>query len=601
MRTSTKTTSGIETKAVRKWLLSYASKEKLPLIGVFLFACLASAADITAPFLVGKAIDNIAGAGNVNFDAVLKIALVLLALGIFLSLNTYLTGRFAHRCIQRVVKNMRADAFDRLKKMPLEVYDRNPHGDIISRFVNDTTAVADGLIDGVIQLFTGVVTIIGSLVFMIIISPAVTLVVIAVTSLTFIVAMTVTRLSNKYFKGQQTITGELTGITEEMIGGIETVKAFAYEKSAEERFSEINDRLYTVGQKAQFASSLTNPTTRFVNYLAYIAVGVVGGIVAGLGAGSISSFIIYSNQFAKPFNQITAIITGLLAAWASAVRVYEFSEIEIEEADSPDAVTPKKLEGDIEFVNVSFAYDPARPLIEDFNLKVKRGTRVAIVGPTGAGKTTLVNLIMRFYEPQKGEILIDGKSQKYYTRQGLRRRIGMVLQETWLFTGTVRENISYARPDATMDEVVAAAKAAHAHSFITRLPKGYDTILDGDGGSLSAGQKQLLTIARTMLGGADIFVLDEATSSIDTLTEKRVTRAFEKMMDGNTSFIIAHRLSTIRDADVIIVMKDGHVVEQGSHDALLEKGGFYAELYGSQFENSDANLSQTNGDSNAEK
>lgn len=585
MRTSTKTTSKVENRAVLRWLLSLAGREKGRLLLVFFFACVASAADITSPFLTGRAIDHIVGAGNVDFAAVLKIALVLLALGIVLSAGTFFTGMLTHRCVQRIVRDIRDDAAERMMRLPLEVYDRNSHGDIISRFVNDTTAIADGLIDGIIQLFTGVVVIVGSLTFMLIISPVVTLVVLAVTSLTFLVAMTVTRLSNRYFKSQQAITGELTGLTEEIIGGVETVKAFAYEETAATRFGEINRRLYTTGQKAQFASSLTNPTTRFVNYLAYIAVGVIGGIFGGLSAGRISSFIIYSNQFAKPFNQITAVITGILSAWASAVRIYEFITLETETPDAPDAICPEKLEGRVEFRDVSFAYTPEKPLIERFNLTVEKGTRVAIVGPTGAGKTTLVNLIMRFYEPQSGEILIDGRPLRDYSRQGLRRRIGMVLQETWLFSGTVRENIAYGHPEATEDEVIAAAKAARAHSFIKRLPKGYDTVIDGEGGSLSAGQMQLLTIARAMMGGSDILVLDEATSSIDILTEQRVTRAFEDMMRGTTSFIIAHRLSTIRDADVIIVMNEGHVVEQGSHDELLARGGFYAGLYGSQFEN----------------
>lgn len=585
MRTSTKTTSKVENRAVLRWLLSLAGREKGRLLLVFFFACVASAADITSPFLTGRAIDHIVGAGNVDFAAVLKIALVLLALGIVLSAGTFFTGMLTHRCVQRIVRDIRDDAAERMMRLPLEVYDRNSHGDIISRFVNDTTAIADGLIDGIIQLFTGVVVIVGSLTFMLIISPVVTLVVLAVTSLTFLVAMTVTRLSNRYFKSQQAITGELTGLTEEIIGGVETVKAFAYEETAATRFGEINRRLYTTGQKAQFASSLTNPTTRFVNYLAYIAVGVIGGIFGGLSAGRISSFIIYSNQFAKPFNQITAVITGILSAWASAVRIYEFITLETETPDAPDAICPEKLEGRVEFRDVSFAYTPEKPLIERFNLTVEKGTRVAIVGPTGAGKTTLVNLIMRFYEPQSGEILIDGRPLRDYSRQGLRRRIGMVLQETWLFSGTVRENIAYGHPEATEDEMIAAAKAARAHSFIKRLPKGYDTVIDGEGGSLSAGQMQLLTIARAMMGGSDILVLDEATSSIDILTEQRVTRAFEDMMRGTTSFIIAHRLSTIRDADVIIVMNEGHVVEQGNHDELLARGGFYAGLYGSQFEN----------------
>ncbi len=574
-------------------LLRYAGGQKKGLAVAAVCAVLASGMEIVGPFLTGRAIDHIVGPGQVDYGAILGYLVALGVLYVFFSVFQYLVSYLSYACAHRMVRAIRADADDRLMKLPLSYYDRSASGDVISRFVNDATAIADGLVDGITQLLTGAVTILGTLGFMLYISPVVTLVVLLVTSITFFVARTVTRLSNKHFKAQQALTGELGGLVEEMVGGVRTVKAYSYEDRAADRFAEINGRLYTAGQKAQFASSLTNPTTRFVNYLAYIAVGVVGGAVSGLSAGSISSFIIYSNQFARPFNQLTAIVTQIMAAWAATIRVLELMETPPESPDGPEALEAASLTGRVRFAGVDFAYLPERPLIGDFSLQVEPGMRVAIVGPTGAGKTTLVNLIMRFYDVDAGAILVDGvdaagapfreRDIRDITRSSLRRRIGMVLQDTWLFGGTVRENIAYARPDATEEEVVAAARAAHAHSFIKRLPQGYDTVLDTAGGSLSAGQRQLLTIARAMLSDPDILVLDEATSSIDTLTEQRVTRAFAKLARGRTSFVIAHRLSTIRDADLIIVMNEGHVVEQGNHRELLEKGGFYARLYQSQF------------------
>ena len=574
-------------------LLRYAGGQKKGLAVAAVCAVLASGMEIVGPFLTGRAIDHIVGPGQVDYGAILGYLVALGVLYVFFSVFQYLVSYLSYACAHRMVRAIRADADDRLMKLPLSYYDRSASGDVISRFVNDATAIADGLVDGITQLLTGAVTILGTLGFMLYISPVVTLVVLLVTSITFFVARTVTRLSNKHFKAQQALTGELGGLVEEMVGGVRTVKAYSYEDRAADRFAEINGRLYTAGQKAQFASSLPNPTTRFVNYLAYIAVGVVGGAVSGLSAGSISSFIIYSNQFARPFNQLTAIVTQIMAAWAATIRVLELMETPPESPDGPEALEAASLTGRVRFAGVDFAYLPQRPLIGDFSLQVEPGMRVAIVGPTGAGKTTLVNLIMRFYDVDAGAILVDGvdaagapfraRDIREITRSSLRRRIGMVLQDTWLFGGTVRENIAYARPDATKEEVVAAAKAAHAHSFIKRLPQGYDTVLDTAGGSLSAGQRQLLTIARAMLSDPDILVLDEATSSIDTLTEQRVTRAFAKLARGRTSFVIAHRLSTIRDADLIIVMNEGHVVEQGNHRELLEKDGFYARLYQSQF------------------
>lgn len=572
-----------EDTSVIKILLRYAGAERKKLILVLICSVIASSAEIAAPFFTGLSIDKIAGIGQVDFPAILKFLIIIGILYLIYSVFSYFVSFLSYRCAHKIVGEIRSDAFDALSKLPLSYFDKSSGGDVISRFVNDATAVADGLMEGITQIFAGLVTILGTLIFMLFLSPAVTGVVIVVTSLTFLVARGVTKYSNRHFKSQQVITGEMTGLVGEMVGGIHTVKAFSYEKTAEERFAEINERLYTAGQKSQFAGSLTNPTTRFVNYLAYISVGVVGGIVGGLSAGRISSFIIYSSQFAKPFNQLTAIVTQILAAYAAAGRVFELMREKPEAADPVGAIDIDSLAGQITFDGVYFAYDPARPLIEDFSMSISPGTRVAIVGPTGAGKTTLVSLIMRFYEINGGAILMDGLDTRQMTRPSLRRQIGMVLQETWLFEGTVKENIAYGHPSATEQEIIAAAKSAHAHSFIKRLPFQYDTMLDADGGNLSAGQKQLLTIARAMLTGPDILVLDEATSSIDTLTEQRITRAFNKMMDGTTSFIIAHRLSTIRDADVIIVMDAGHIVEQGSHDELLEKNGFYANLYNSQF------------------
>lgn len=568
---------------ILRTLLRYAARQKAGFVWILISAVLASSIEIAAPFLVGSAIDRLAGPGQVEFQAVLGYLILLAVLYILFSLFTYIANFLSYRSAQRMVREIRSDTYDRLAKLPLRHYDTHPHGDTISRFVNDATTIADGLVEGITQLFTGSVTIVGTLVFMLRISLPVTAVVIGVTSLTFVVANRITKFSNLHFKNQQAITGELGGLVEELVGGLRTVKAFSYENTAAERFEEINSRLYTAGQKAQFGGSLTNPTTRFVNYLAYIAIGVVGGVLGGLSAGRISSFIIYSNQFARPFNQLTAIVTQIMAAWAAAGRVFELMYTAPEIPDAPDAAVLAHSDGHVAFDRIYFSYHPPRPLIEDFTLSVTPGQRVAVVGPTGAGKTTLVNLIMRFYDVNDGAVLVDHTDIRRITRESLRRNIGMVLQETWLFEGTVAENIAYAKPGASEEEIISAAKSAHAHSFIKRLPDGYNTLLDEGGGSLSAGQRQLLTIARAMLAKPDILVLDEATSSIDTLTEQRITKAFAKMMQGTTSFIIAHRLSTIRDADLIIVMNEGHIVEQGNHEALLAAGGFYAKLYNSQF------------------
>ncbi len=565
--------------AVWKFLLSYLSRQRLALFGIFCAAALVSAGEIAGPYLIGRAVDQIAQAGHVDFGAILVYISVLAGIYSLVALFTYLVGRLSYNVGQNVVRQMRADAYDRLMQLPLEYYDSRATGDTMSLFINDATAVADGLIDGITQLFGGAVTIFGTLAIMLVLSPAVTICVLLITSITFLVANRITRYSTRFFRENQALTGALGGFAEEMTGSLRTVKAFRYEEAARVRFSEHNKALADAWKKATFASSLTNPTTRFVNYLAYIAVGVVGALF-GLSAGTISSFILYSNQFARPFNQITAILTQVMAAFAAARRVANLLNERPEETLS----SAKQLQapaGRVEFDHVSFSYTPDKPLIQDFSFVAEPGSRIAIVGPTGAGKTTLVNLIMRFYDVNSGAIRIDGTDIREVTRESLRRNIAMVLQETWLFEGTIRENIAYGR-DVTDEQVVAAAKAAWAHSFIERLPQGYDTVLSAHS-ALSEGQRQLLTIARAMLGGENILLLDEATSRVDVLTEHRITKAFEELMRGKTSFIIAHRLSTIRDADWILVMKDGRIIEQGNHETLLAKGGFYRELYESQF------------------
>lgn len=571
-------------KSILKVLLKYFKSSRLRLSLVFICALIGTLGEIAAPYLTGKAIDNIAGIGNVNFAAVAQIILILMILYVVSSVMSYFVALLSYTTAHKIVQKMRQDAYDKLMILPLNTYDTSSSGDIVSRFVNDATLVADGIVETVTQLFGSLVTIVGTLAVMLILSPIVTIFVLLVTSITFVVASIITKRSNKYFRLQQQETGNLGSVVEELVGAVRTVKAYSYEDVAQKRFEEINDRLCDVGQKAVFSSSLPNPTTRFVNSLAYISIGVIGGIVAGISAGKISSFIIYSNQFAKPFNQITAIITQILAAYAAAGRVIALISSEPQIPDSSDAVDIENASGEVEFRNVDFSYDKKRPLIENFSLKVKKGQRVAIVGPTGAGKTTLVNLIERFYDVNSGEILVDGIDIRNITRNSLRKNIAMVLQETWLKDGTVRDNISYANPNATDEQIIEAAKLAYAHGFIKRLPQGYQTVIGNRGNSLSVGQRQLLTIARAMLGKSPILILDEATSNVDTMTEQRITAAFNNLMKDTTSFIIAHRLSTIIDADLIVVMNEGHIMEQGTHKELIAQKGFYYNLYNSQFD-----------------
>lgn len=564
-------------------LLSYAGREKRQLVIVAVCAVVSCTLDIILPFYFGRAIDHMLGPGEVEFTDLLWIVGLLAALNLILTVfgrfMIWLPGVAANRMVGAI----RRDAFDRISTYPLAYFDNHSHGDTVSRFVNDCEAVGEGLVQGITQLFQGVVVLIGSLAFMLAMSWQITLVVLAVTSLTFLVAGSVTRMCNKYFRAQQDLMGELTGVTEEMLDGQRTVRAFGYEERAQRQFDDTNKELRVQAKWAQFASALVNPTTRFVGHIAYISVGVLGGVLGGLSAGGITSFLTYSSRFARPFTELTAVMTQLLAALAAAERIFDMMDLPPEESDAglPELTVSA---GEVAFDDVSFSYVPEKPLVQHFSAVARPGMRVAIVGPTGAGKTTMVNLLMRFYDVDKGAIRIDGVDIRSVTRDSLHRQFGMVLQETWLFAGTIRDNIAYGRPEASFDEVVAAAKAAHAHGFIRRLPQGYDTVIADDGGNLSQGQKQLLTIARVMLLDPPILILDEATSSVDTLTEQRIQKAFHAMMQGRTSFVIAHRLSTIRDADLILYMQNGQILEQGNHEELLAQKGYYSKLYYSQFE-----------------
>jgi len=569
-----------------KRLIVYTGHYRKIAIGAVICALLSVIASLIGPLLIGKAVDFMIGPGEVDFDAVLRLLLILAAVYIVGSffgwLLTYLTNRIAYR----TVYDLRRELFDKLNVLPLKFHDNHPQGDSISRFVNDMDAVSDGLLQGFSTLLTGIITIVGAIVLMLYISPLMTLVVLLSAPATFFVARFITMRSQKMFKEQAKILGGLNGYVEEMIGGQKVVTAYHYEERAISQFEEQNETLYQTGVKSQFYGSLSNPTTRLVNNVTFSVIAMIGSVMVIRGhftVGDLSSFLIFSNLFAKPFNEITGVITQLQSATASAQRIFAILDLTPEPADSKGAKIMSTSQGTITFEKVTFAYNPERPLINDFSLEVKPGTRVAIVGQTGAGKTTLVNLLMRFYDVDRGSIKIDGVDIKTITRDSLRRNFGMVLQDTWLFGGTIRDNIAYGKPGATEEEVIAAAKAANAHSFIKRLPEGYDTKISGSGDNLSQGQKQLLTIARVMLVDPPMLILDEATSSIDTLTEVRIQKAFLTMIAGRTSFVIAHRLSTIRESDLILFMKDGDIVESGTHDQLLASGGYYARLYNSQF------------------
>lgn len=538
------------------------------------------------PILTGEAIDAMIGKGQVDFQ---EVFLIGKRIAIAIAMNAiaqWVMNVCNNRLTYNVVRDIRDDAFKRIEQLPISYIDSHSYGEIVSRVIADADQFADGLLMGFTQLFSGVMTILGTLGFMLSVNVPITLVVVVITPVSLVVATFIAKRTYEMFRVQSETRGEQTALIEEMIGNQKVVQAFGREKETKERFDEINDRLETCSLKGIFFSSLTNPSTRFVNSLVYAGVGVFGAMYAirgGISVGQLSCFLSYANQYTKPFNEISGVVTELQNAIACAGRVLELIEEEIEMPDADNAHVLDKADGSVSLENVSFSYDLEQSLIEHLNLDVKPGQRVAIVGPTGCGKTTLINLLMRFYDVQEGTIFVSGKNIKEITRKSLRSNYGMVLQETWLKKGTIRDNIKMGRPDATQDEVIEAAKASHAHSFIKRLPHGYDTIIGEDGGNLSAGQKQLLCITRVMLCLPPMLILDEATSSIDTRTEIRIQRAFHKMMQGRTSFIVAHRLSTIQEADVILVMKDGKVIEQGNHELLLQKGGFYKQLFEAQW------------------
>ena len=551
-----------------------------------LVAAVSVAAQLYIPILCGEAIDKMLGKGNVDLAGVLRIAVSILVVAAVAALAQWLLSVCNNRITFSVSRDLRNEALRKIQTLPLSYLDSHPSGDIVSRMVADVDTFADGLLMGFTQLFSGILTIFGTLLFMLRENVPITLVVVCITPLSLVVAGFLAKRSYGYFQSQSTVRGKQTALVNEMIEGQKVVQAFGHEAESLAAFDEVNGQLQEVSLKAIFFSSLTNPATRFVNNIVYAGVGLVGALYAvrgGITIGQLSVFLSYANQYTKPFNEISGVVTELQNALACAARVFELldAEDQVPEAENAAALQP---DGHVQLQDVSFRYLPDRPLIEGLSLDVQPGQRIAIVGPTGCGKTTLINLLMRFYDVNSGSIKVSGTDIRDVTRASLRGSYGMVLQDTWLRAGTVRENIAYGKPDATMDEVIAAAKAAHAHSFIRRLPNGYDTVIAEDGGNISQGQKQLLCIARVMLCLPPMLILDEATSSIDTRTEVRIQKAFARMMQGRTSFIVAHRLSTIREADVILVMKDGHIVEQGSHDQLLAQGGFYAKLYNSQFE-----------------
>lgn len=564
-------------------------------LGLVILAVLCAAGSVLLSLyttvLIGKAVDCITPE-KVDFEKMIPVLAGIAAMIPAVALLQWLMYFSTNKITHKTVKQMRTDIFSHLQKMPLAYIDANSHGDIISRVVNDVDAVSEGLLQGFQQLFTGVVTIVGTLVFMVTLNWQITLVVVCITPLSFAVAAVISKLCFNKFREQSAIKGELTGYIDEHIGGQRLVKAFGFEDAAQREFDEINERLNVCGRKAQFYSALTNPCTRFVNSLVYAGVGVFGALSAvkaasgGFTVGDLSCFLQYANQYTKPFNEISGVITELQNALASAARIFALMDEKTEdcgELSDADKKPLEKCDGRVRLDNVYFSYVPEKPLIENLNLNVKSGQHIAIVGPTGCGKTTLINLLMRFYDVVSGEIRVSGEPIKEITRDSLRGNFGIVLQETWVFCGTVRDNISYGKPGAPLDEIIAAAKAAHAHSFIKRLPQGYDTVITNDA-ELSQGQRQLLSIARVMLALPPMLILDEATSSIDTRTEMKIQNAFDRLMEGRTSFVVAHRLSTIREADCILVMKSGHIVEQGTHTELMEKNGFYAELIRSRQE-----------------
>ena len=582
--------TGLTTAEVTRRLLAYTRPYRLSLIASFVASAVSVVLQLYVPIVIGRAIDCMVSAGDVDFATLVALRQELALVVVGAAVTQWLSGYCTNRLTYETVRDLRIDAFSRFRDLPLSFVDAHSHGDLLSRVVNDADQVGDGLLQGLTQLFTGVVTIVGTLVFMFSISVPVGLVVVIVTPVSMLVAWLIARYSAKSFKEQQALQGSLGGYVEEMVGSQKLVCAFAYGDRAQAGFDEINQRLLGVGEHAQFTSSLSNPATRVVNNITYAVVAVVGCIcvISGwpsvLTVGQVQTFLSYANQYMKPFNEISNVVTQIQTAYASARRLFTLIDAPAQSADPAEPEVDENPEGALEFSHVDFSYVPDRPLLQDILFVAKPGQTIALVGPTGCGKTTLINLLLRFYDVDSGQILVDGHDTSHMRREDLRSLFGMVLQDTWLFRGTVRENIAYGTPGATMDDVVAAAKKAHAHKFIEQLPQGYDTLLGEDGGSLSQGQRQLLCIARVMLADPAILLLDEATSSIDTRTELQVQDAFDRMMEGRTSLVVAHRLSTVRDADCILVMKDGHIIERGTHDELLCQGGFYASLYESQFE-----------------
>lgn len=581
-----------ESSLALKEVLHYIRPHMFFVLFSLLFALITVVLTLYVPILTGRGIDYIIDKGNVDFALLLPLLIKIAVIVLITALAQWLMNLCNNRITYHVVKDIRTQAFSRLEELPLKYIDSHQHGEIISRIVADVDQFSDGLLLGFTQFFTSIITIFGTLLFMLSVNIQITVVVVLITPVSLFVASFIARKTFTMFQKQSETRGEMTALVNEMVGSQKIVKAFSYEEDAKKRFDVINKDLQKYSVRAIFFSSITNPSTRFVNSLVYTGVGIIGafsaigiGIFSGsaLSVGQLSCFLSYANQYTKPFNEISGVVTELQNALACASRIFAFIHEEIQLPDAPDALKLQKATGEVTLSHVYFSYTPEKPLITDLNLAIKPGQRIAIVGPTGCGKSTLINLLMRFYDTDKGGIFVDGANIRDITRDSLRSNYGMVLQETWLKYGTIRENIAYGRPDASEEEIVAAAKQAHAHSFIRRMPQGYDTVISEDGGNLSQGQKQLLCIARVMLTLPPMLILDEATSSIDTRTELKIQQAFEMMMKGRTSFIVAHRLSTIKTADVILVMKDGNIIEQGSHEALLAQGGFYSSLYNSQF------------------
>lgn len=580
-----KATNLSSAQTIRK-VLGYIKRYWFLLALSIFFAAVTVILTLYAPILIGYGVDKIVGKGNVDFDGLKGIMLQIAVVVALTAAAQWIMNTCNNRITFQVVKDIRDKAFRKLERMPLKYIDQHQHGDLVSRIIADVDQFSDGLLMGFTQFFTGVMTILGTLVFMLVIDYKIALVVVLITPVSLFMANFIAKKTFSMFRLQSQTRGEITSLIDEMIGNQKVVKAFGYEDDAMERLNEINGRLQSCSLRATFFSSITNPSTRFVNSLVYTAVALVGAlsVMSGsLSVGLLTSFLNYANQYTKPFNEISGVVTELQNALASASRVFELIEEPSETPDAEHATVLEEVDGSVTLDQVYFSYRQDRPLIENLNLLVRPGQRVAIVGPTGCGKSTVINLLMRFYDVDKGAIKVAGLDIREITRKSLRENYGMVLQETWLKSGTVRENISFGKPEATEEEVIAAAKASHAHSFIKRLPNGYDTVITEDGGNLSQGQKQLLCITRVMLSLPPMLILDEATSSIDTRTEIQIQRAFAKMMNGRTSFIVAHRLSTIQEADVILVMRDGKIIEQGTHDQLLAQQGFYYELYNSQF------------------